>query len=731
MKEKIKKIITTTLLSAMSISAIGCSATGSRLARKIDKSMAAFVTSINNLDYVSTTKSTSENVGKIVETSANAYETNKRQISSAGNKIMFLSDDVSEAEIENTITRPESRSESKLFILSDTPFVSFTSDNTNANFLLSVKFSTDKIEDTSSEIDEKINTLILKRSILMIYVNEIYNGNVTLSGEDKTAINAYVNVIKENTSFLNGNRGMVKNQLKLASDLLEDSSNENLVNYYIIKSGEALETRLNKLDSTISAIDSITTIIEDNLTENSNYFDLKLSSSYSDIIANLTSFDDNGEESEIQAESTNEEIAKSITNSLDFFIPLHNKPLGHHHVQPRPRPITIQEETQDIDDNLQSITDEENVQNDDETQNIQNVEIDSENSISRLNSVQNAKTQTNEANKNLSNQTATTTNRNQTPTTTNQIITDRSLNNQVQQPQAIQNIPSQNGTNNTTKMDNEPAINKTYITNQNRNSITNPSTTTNSQNTMESRTTTNSQNTMEPRTTTNSQNVTEPRTTYPAIRNNIQKNQNGTTNNNINKNNTTNNISNKPITLEENNIKTQNLDQNTQNIMSRNLVNQGTSKDNLNNQIKNEQSTINGSINKIQPRTNQTNNINQGKQNQISTQQKNAILSENNMKNMQNIAKNTKNLNEAQNSNTASINNNVVGPNQNNNTLNKLNSHTNNSSFKNNVTQSGEASALTNEQATKTEQNKIYPASLPNNVRPVRVPYKGEMVATR
>lgn len=317
MKNKIKKIITTTVISAVSLTAIGCGTNNSKLAHNIDKSMEEFVSSINKLDYVETTASakapTSNKIGKIVEASAN--ENSSMKIRNTGNHIQFLNNNISEAEIENTITIPSERTDNfNLFVLSSTPYVTFTSDDNNS-LNINVKFSTNQIEETSDEIESKINSLILKRSILMIYVNEIYNGNVNISNDDKLAINAYVNVIKENTSFLNGNRGMVKNQLSLASDLASSESNENLINYYIIKSGEALETRANKLDSTISAIDSIIKIIENNLTSSSAYYQTNLSNTYETLTSNFKSSNSIEEITEL---STNQEIANKIACTLDF-----------------------------------------------------------------------------------------------------------------------------------------------------------------------------------------------------------------------------------------------------------------------------------------------------------------------------------------------------------------------------------------------------------------------------
>lgn len=298
MNKKLKRILTASLVTTLPIAAIGCSTTNSKLAKNIDKSMAEFVTSINKLDYVDTSAPDNK-LGKIVETTAKT-------------DTAYLTNTLNNLNVENTITRPSERTDNfKLFVLSSKPFVTLTSDDASSISTLefSMQFSTDKIEETSDEICSKINTLILKRSILMIYVNEIYNGNVTLSEENKTAINAYVNVIKENASFLNGNRGMVKNQLSLANDLVSSESNSNLINYYIIKSGEALETRSNKIDSSISAIDSIINILETNLSPSSSYYQSKLSTTYENLIKNISDKSDN-------ETNENKELAKKIADSL-------------------------------------------------------------------------------------------------------------------------------------------------------------------------------------------------------------------------------------------------------------------------------------------------------------------------------------------------------------------------------------------------------------------------------
>lgn len=298
MKEKIKKIMITTLCSMTAGTAIGCANGNTKIAQKINNGVNDFVSSINKLDYVDT-NNTSSNLGKIV---------------SAYNETTMFNTLAKNTNIENTITKPSERTDNfKLYVLSTTPYISLTSNDNEIN--LSMQFSTEKIETTSEDISEKINKLILKRAILMIYVNEIYSGNVTLTEENKKAINAYVNVIKENASFLNGNRGMVKNQLGLASNLLESETNNNIVNYYIIKSGEALEIRSNKINSTISAIESIINILEQNLTESSCYYQNNLTSTYENMLSNLTSS---------TATNENTEIAKNIAESINMISSTNN-----------------------------------------------------------------------------------------------------------------------------------------------------------------------------------------------------------------------------------------------------------------------------------------------------------------------------------------------------------------------------------------------------------------------
>lgn len=455
MKNKIKKIFTATIISAVTFTAVGCGTNNSKLAKNIDNSMAEFITSINNLDYVETgAKATTSNekVGKIVETASmsnDSFNTSSKLLSN--NNDQFLNKTATSSYLESTITKPQERTDNfKLFVLSESPFITLTSNDNNANLNFSVKFSTNKIEETSTEIESKINTLILKRSILMIYVNEIYNGNVNLSDENKIAINAYVNVIKENTSFLNGNRGMVKNQLKLASDLVNSEQNENLVNYYIIKSGEALETRVNKLNSSIEAIDSIIDIIESNLSNSSSYYQTNLSNTYKNILSHLSSSSNN---SDISKDSTNEDIAKSIAESLNFT-----------NLETIPNQTDINSSPQNLNNNIKNST------NSIEEHKVQNVPYQSNNKNTQM-QTNNAQNQTN------INNNANTLNNNSRNQTDSKNLNNKTIKrrqnrrNRSQQQNSIQNISPNNASTQTNDVKNTNLLGNNNLNNNTNNNL--------------------------------------------------------------------------------------------------------------------------------------------------------------------------------------------------------------------------------------------------------------------
>lgn len=139
--------------------------------------------------------------------------------------------------------------------------ISSFSDNINSN---NVNYSTENIEETTKEIGVSITNLINKRADILMQVNALYNGTLNLDEEKIKAINAYINIIKDNTSYLNSNKGLINNQLNQAYNIKTTNNFSPLINAYIIRTNEALQTRLAKLDACIEAIDSILEILDSN-----------------------------------------------------------------------------------------------------------------------------------------------------------------------------------------------------------------------------------------------------------------------------------------------------------------------------------------------------------------------------------------------------------------------------------------------------------------------------------
>lgn len=271
MKNKIKKIITATVISAVSLTTLGA-ATHPECNKNKD--------SIQNYSMSQDVKKASaytpnKNVGKIVETSSG----NQIQYLSNDNQIQFLNNDINEAEFENNISLPSSIDGLNLFVLSTTPYINFSSEDNELK--LNVKFTNNKssVSETSSksqnssrsiENDEKLNTYNLKRSMLLIYANEIYNNNVNLSSRNKVKINKHIELL----------------------------SNTN-------ETESSIETK-------ISAIDSIINIIESNLTSNSIYYQKNTYANINNLFESKTPAVE-----KISRSSSNQEIANKIACVLN------------------------------------------------------------------------------------------------------------------------------------------------------------------------------------------------------------------------------------------------------------------------------------------------------------------------------------------------------------------------------------------------------------------------------
>jgi len=253
MNKNLKKIMVSTMFSVASLSAIGCGQSNKIMAKNELKNTNEITSKMNNKDQQS-----SSNFGKVI--SASAY--NDRQ---------YISPKMQTNSIEENISNQSNTTSSlKLFILTNIPFVNISSEDSSAE--QNQNISTNNTTDFNNELN-------LKRSILMVYVNEIKEGNVTLSEEDKNEINRHIETIKQNNLF---------------------DSNQT---YNLKKSN--IET------STISAIDSIIKIVEDNLSPTSKFYNSSFSKNY-------------GSFTSTQISSTNQNdnvaIAQNIASALKMNI---------------------------------------------------------------------------------------------------------------------------------------------------------------------------------------------------------------------------------------------------------------------------------------------------------------------------------------------------------------------------------------------------------------------------
>lgn len=135
-----------------------------------------------------------------------------------------------------------------------------------------VSFSTEQISENNNTLKNLITALINKRSTLLLYINDLYKGNVSILNSNRNSINAYMNILKDNTSYFNQHRGLITNQIEQAKELYNSDSSSSLINAYIIRTNEAISTRIAKLESSISALDSILGIMKGSQNSNSKSY---------------------------------------------------------------------------------------------------------------------------------------------------------------------------------------------------------------------------------------------------------------------------------------------------------------------------------------------------------------------------------------------------------------------------------------------------------------------------
>lgn len=136
------------------------------------------------------------------------------------------------------------------------------------NIVVDTQIDTSEIYVWLENMHSKINILLSKRGDLLLYLNEIYSGNVSLSEEDIFSINVYMNILKDNSNYLSNYNGQLKNQVNEAKEIYDGNSNTNLINAYLIKAVETLQLRCAKIDTSILSMTSIIDIVKNNLINN-------------------------------------------------------------------------------------------------------------------------------------------------------------------------------------------------------------------------------------------------------------------------------------------------------------------------------------------------------------------------------------------------------------------------------------------------------------------------------
>lgn len=305
-----KKIIRLTMLSLLSLSLIiftGCNSADKTLAKNLDNTVTNLVYSITNLDFADTADLNllSTNTNKTNNISDNKENENitENQISNNSKNANCCencnnSDSLSQFQANNQnynmnenmsgypgfnkefCDKPISKAKYNTYCYGNNKTNSVVSNQTNTADNMQeknetkalVSFSTEQISENNQTLQNLISKLINKRSNLLLYINDLYKGNITIASTNKNAVNAYMNILKDNTSYFNQHRGLVTNQIDQAKELYNSDNSSSLINAYIIRTNEAIATRIAKLESSISAMDSILDIMKGSQNSNSKTY---------------------------------------------------------------------------------------------------------------------------------------------------------------------------------------------------------------------------------------------------------------------------------------------------------------------------------------------------------------------------------------------------------------------------------------------------------------------------
>ena len=296
MKNKIKKILTTSLISAVTLTTI--SATGnSQIARQKLVETKAF-TNQNSIvnetknDVFSTNQSRHQ-VGKIVETSTISNDNlNTYTRSNGANYLADKPDTIEDNLISN------SNSQTSLFVLSETPFITFSSDDNSSRFNMFIKFTrgenlkpantANANNQTNTNISTETNTtqntsneLNYKRAILSIYTSELYNGNINLSEAAKTKLENQLNNSTDTLTNINSVISILENNLSSSSPYYGKNLNNLSLQTISSSSSSAYKDVADKIVKTFSLNNQPSSITH---TQNNSSSNTTQSSKQSNII---------------------------------------------------------------------------------------------------------------------------------------------------------------------------------------------------------------------------------------------------------------------------------------------------------------------------------------------------------------------------------------------------------------------------------------------------------------
>lgn len=222
----------------------------------------------------------------------------------------------------------------------------------------------------------KINVLLSTRGDLLLYLSEIYSGNVAFESADLLSINVYLNILKDNSTYLSSYNGMLKNQINQATTLFENQENVNLINAYLIKAIETLQVRCAKVDTSVLAMSSIIDIIKCNLVNDYyNYNEHK--------IEEAKELEINEEENKISDEDNNEQDDQNEQNQADDAVEdeiQQPNDDAENEESDDQNAIKFDSETRQVDNSNNENNQEENLKQNDKAAEIE-VDLDEENNI--------------------------------------------------------------------------------------------------------------------------------------------------------------------------------------------------------------------------------------------------------------------------------------------------------------------------------------------------------------